>query len=252
MDYAQFFRTVPEKRLVEIITWPAESDPNAVTAAHRELDRRAPSEEELRSLVASLQEERDRIQAQRSKRERSRQHLIGLMTEARETFIVHPDPERQDRRHARILFLLVLGIWCVFIPHYRLLPALFGERWDLSVLDELLPLILLPVSLVLLWLRRRGGWFLASGMTLCLALLSLIQLVRNWRIAGHPHDGPFPMLFPVPSRYELVTGACVTAGFALAFQWKRSLRIYRIEERERRMTVAAAGVLVVWMIWGIL
>ncbi|HEX2616895.1 MAG TPA: hypothetical protein VHL57_05085 [Flavobacteriales bacterium] len=246
-DYAKQFATASVRRLIETIDRPDENDPLAVEMASAELDRRQVPQEEVAAVRAELHAAAQRVATRKANVKEAGRRVSDAVTEARDTFIVHSDTAKQDRRQVRILLVVLAVMWSAVIPRYA---DLFRMRWigmDASVVEHILPLILLPLALFLVWKRKRAGWFLGAGI----ALYALLQLLsRAWLYWNYePSEFAFfDALLAIPSRQELALGTLFAFGLALAFQLRRSLSIFQITERERWITIAAvaAGV---WGLW---
>lgn len=245
-DYARQFATASVRRLVLTIDRPEENDPLAVQAALLELERRRLPEVDVAAIRAELAAERDRSAAQKAKVERAGRYAREAVTEARNTFIVHPEAPKQEIRQVRILLVVIAVALCAVLPRYVELPHVFASRMDRSIVEYVLPLLLLPAALALLWERHRAGWFLGAAFT----TFGLVKCIASaWFYWGR-EPMEFEMLerlFPTPATPELVFGALFALGMALSFQVRRSLAVFRITERERWITVAVAVVLAAWM-----
>lgn len=244
-EYASLFANASDRRLVDTIDHPYESDPLAVDAAKQELFRRRISDARLAELRSESTANEAREAQRKAKVETMIHHVAATAIEAQRTFITDPDPIRTDKRLVRIL-MIAIGVMLLAISgRYLELVSIAEYGLDWSMVEYFLPLILLPFTIVLLWKRHRAGWFLGAAVT----AFSFAQVAAS----GFTHWGEkppeYPMfvdLFPTPSKSEIISGVLFAIGLAAGFHLRRSMSIYRITERERWLAVLPIVALVWW------
>lgn len=245
-EYARHFTNVPERVLLELVDDPADNDPVAVQAAQDELLKRDLSEAELAALRAerSVKEERGRKRGEKVGQVKIKAQAV--LSELGHTIMADPSPERNDARALRIM-IIVIGIMLLAVSH-----RFFDLRWlvagDLrfSTVEYFLPLVILPITFVLLWKKNRTGWFISAAVTAWTFAQALLSGYLNWDLQPSGIDA-LDSLFPIPSEPMIIGGVLFSAALMVAFQARRSLLVFSITEKERWWTSGLAVALSAWM-----
>lgn len=246
-EYASLFATASDRRLIDTIDHPHESDPLAVEAAKREFLKRGLDE----ATVSGLRAERTAIETKQAMRKAQADTLVQRVgseaAEIAQTFIGEADPTKADKRHVRVLIIAMLVVLIAIAPRFLELQFIAEYGLDWSMVEHFLPLILLPLTIVLLWKRRRAGWFLGAATTAYIFIGTAASGYWSW---GREPSGLFALdgLIDFPTQSEIVARVLTTAGLTVAFHVHRSLAIYRITERERWITVLPV-VGFAWWLW---
>jgi|GEM_PF-5864406 len=245
-EYARHFANVPHRVLLELVDDPDDNDPVAVQAARAELLKRHLPEEELASLRAErfVKEEIGRKRVEKADRVKAKAQAV--LSEVGNTIMADPLDHRAEVR-AWWFMMIVIGIMLfASAPRFLELRWIAEMRYSLYTVEQYLPLLILPTTLVLLWKKRRAGWFLGTAMTTWSLALTVISVYENW---GRQPSGVFALdfLFPVPSEEQMIGGMLFAAGLMATFQLRRSLNIFHITERERWLTITLAVGVTAWM-----
>ena len=245
-EYAEQFITSSDRRLIDTIDHPTDSDPNAVAAAQQELERRGLSEAQLTEIRSEL-DGKEKIRSNRNtKLDLLAQQTTATAKELGQTFIVDPDQSRMERRQLRIM-MIALGVMLIPItPRYLELPYMLDGRLDLSVVDYCFPLFLLPVAILLLWKKNRVGWFLGAAMSAYGVARSVISGWFDWR-RQTTGDWALDSLSPTHAHGQIIGSVLFAASVAFVFNVRRSTTIFEVTERERWFTILPFAALVWWM-----
>lgn len=170
-EYKQHFATLPDARLVEVVQDPHDRDPAAVAAAHEELQRRGLATEQLSALQQRV--------AERKSSEEAWQRRVADTTRSLKQcasgFFIDNGSTPQDRRWRLWLVLALLIPFLLGLPlmtEYALIMGLDAFTDPTSYL-LLVALLAPPVAMLLLWRKKRAGWFIATGF----AAMSLVGAV---------------------------------------------------------------------------
>lgn len=245
-EYARHFTNVSNRVLVELVDDPADSDPVAVHAATQELLKRDLSGTELTSLRAERTAKEEDKRKLEEKVDRAKGKVQVALSKVGSTIMADSAHTLSESRALRIM-MIVIGIMLVAVS-----PRILELRWiaemriGVSTAEHFLPLVVLPLTLVLLWKNHRAAWFLGAVVTVWSFTQTLVSAYLNWGL--QPSDiYALDSLFPIPSEGEIIGGVLFATGLVAAFQLRRSLLVFRITERERWLTIGSVVVLAVWM-----
>ena len=129
-EYAEQFITSSDRRLIDTIDHPTDSDPNAVAAAQQELERRGLSEAQLTEIRSEL-DGKEKIRSNRNtKLDLLAQQTTATAKELGQTFIVDPDQSRMERRQLRIM-MIALGV--MLIPDHSAISRIaIYAGWEIG------------------------------------------------------------------------------------------------------------------------
>ncbi|MCB0793065.1 MAG: hypothetical protein H6595_05090 [Flavobacteriales bacterium] len=240
-DYARQFARMADTALVAIVDDPADRDPEAVHAAQRELDRRGIPEHDLAEIRAGRAQ--DMVERARSKARFAKlgRHAGDAASTLQSTFISPAERPRSELQWLLVLTLPLALVWFLQLPRLTLLPWIFSAQLDPSTALYLLPVMIIPIIIYLLWRKRRVGWGIGAAFTVYSFASAL--LTANIAFSYSGGDVAFP-LFDPPDLSGSIYSALAHGGLAALFQIKRSTELYRVD-RTWRLGAIALGLLVI-------
>ncbi len=183
-EFAKALEHAPDRRLLEMLEFPAECVPEAIAAARKELERRALVPQERDAIRRTIQQERVE-QAMREARTRHFQGRFKDVLEGTRDLVMDPRNEVGDRRWVMIMMVVLFLPVLLALPRIwsMLIQGSFMEGTGILTLDIFIPLVLLPITIILLHKRDLKGWSAGTvyvSFGLALASIPLLQMVRWW------------------------------------------------------------------------
>ncbi|MFT5512936.1 MAG: hypothetical protein ACI8SE_001335 [Bacteroidia bacterium] len=165
-ELTERYKKLSTNELLMIIEEPGDYTKIAVETANAEIDSRGLDEHELE--VAKF------INAKHHQREirevEKRKQRVTQMKERLSHLIENGNPFQNGIETPEKIVRLttwVLGLYtiCIFYLKFGFIRFMFthvGARWDLDVVIQLLPLVVLPIALFLFWTKKKIGWILLT------------------------------------------------------------------------------------------
>lgn len=203
-QFSERYKSLYNSDLLKIINNPGDYQPLAVETAKIELNTRQLTAEELeianKEYESQQVKEQARIEKQHALENISKRTLFSMLE-----IIKRPPPKRRIKIIISMIFILMLLFQA--IGKISLVSYMFtddGAGWDLAMVILLLPLLLIPISLLLFWFNKKTGWVLLSVYIIYLACYSIIEFYELFSVQ-YPEDAPihrsyspmsfFPFLF---------------------------------------------------------
>jgi hypothetical protein len=192
-DFTERYKTHSNLQLLKIIENAGSYEPAAVTAAKTIFESRQLTKEEIAIARQELSQEQDEIIAQQQKKKIIVEKLKNMGTSVADTI----DPVQKTSPTAGKLITIVSIVFALYFGYriYRefdFLVLMLSEnlsRWDMSSVMYLVPLFLLPVAVILYYLRKKSGWFL---LAICISHALAITAFNTW-IALTIEPSPLPL-----------------------------------------------------------
>lgn len=209
-QFTKLYKTFSDSELLKITRSPDDYQPDAVDAARKEIDARQLTDEELKTAETELEKEEQEKRQKKEKRKAVENKIKGFANSLNPINEEKPTTERQ---------ILLLTVVFGFKSVYRLYSGLdlidymfFSQasEWNGLTFFYVLLVFLLPVSIVLYWLRKPIGWI---GLT---AFLSYSTLESIGAIIGYVLYEPsgIPALDRISPTFQPVTQIAALALFA--------------------------------------
>ncbi|ANQ51691.1 hypothetical protein MY04_4353 [Flammeovirga sp. MY04] len=167
---------------------------------------------------------------------------------------IHPIQESSPSTEKLIrLTTIVFGVITIaklFKEMGFVLYLLSGDlgSWDLSVLEVLLPFILLPSATLLFGLRKKIGWILLTSYLTYSAVSTLGLLFLNWN--SEPSGIPaLDSLFPQTSLITYIVVLLFYGGFISILIKSEVKNSYNIESMISLKTIGFSVVATLFIIW---
>lgn len=184
--FSEQYKTFSNSDLFRVIEKQSDYQEEAVEAAKIEINHRNLSEQEKTEANSELEAERQERQKHNEKRAEVEQKVKTLGISIFETINpvqkTIPTAERLIR-----LITLFFGLIAIFKWYNQFGLIIFmladnSEGWDLSMVEFFLPLILLPVTIILFWLRKRSGWILMASYVTYSAISAIGLIIMTWNM----------------------------------------------------------------------
>lgn len=226
-EFTERYKTLLDSELVEIISNSIDYQNLAVEAAQEEIARRglkAVYINKLKLEISTQQNEKQKkLAAKRLKEDKRKETVYSFFD------YLNPLQNGIDTTEKSIrLIILVYGGIAIYriyteVGMLRFMLTDNEAKWDISVLEYFLPLLLLPVAIFLFWKRSKIGWILLS---IFLAYKAVISVGLFFLYLGQEPTG-LPMLnamFPTVSSLDYL--------FSLLFFGGTLWQISKLEMRE--------------------
>ena len=116
--------------------------------------------------------------------------------------------------------------------------------WNLSMVEYFLPLILLPTSTILFWLRKKSGWILMASYLTYSAISTLGLTIMTWNM--QPSGIPaLDNLFPQTSPITLIMTTLFFGGTLWVLTKNEIKEQYKVNKQTMVTTIGIVSVLIV-------
>lgn len=197
-DFSEYYKTISDAELLNILDNPDEYQPLALKAAEEEFANRQLSDTEI-------QKARQELIARQAQKEKQREKIKSVeikIKESGQTFIDTINPIQtgihSTEKAIRLIVIVFGGILLYkFVKYFKTYLAyvrdISGFRIDSII--YFLPEIFLLIATITFWRRKRIGWMLLMIFLTFSAVGALDLLIRsfNWK------SSDFDNLFPRPS-----------------------------------------------------
>lgn len=182
--FTERYKSLSNSELVEIVDNSPDYQDEAVDAAKMELANRKLSLKELNEAREELEIQNERSNATAEKIREVETKVLdyrdGLWEKAKSYWKSADLVKRQ-------ILIITLLFGCIsvyyFVVNYPILQMIFTDFWiDLSVLLFLAPLFILPVAVVLFWLKKGLGWILLTAYLTfkCVLTIGMFIITLNY------------------------------------------------------------------------
>ncbi|MBB3122513.1 MULTISPECIES: hypothetical protein [Flavobacteriaceae] len=254
-EFTERYKKLSNAELLEILANSKNYQPIAVETAEKEFENRNLSKIEInkaKSEIKSKQEEKLNII------EKRRQTEVKVKETAFKFFDTINPIQNEIQTPEKIIRLttLIIGGLAIFsiFKQFSMLKYMFTDgldKWDLGMLEYFFPLILLPLSIILFWKRKKIGWILLSIFLSYSAVNSLIFFFKN--LGRQPSGIPaLESLFPSVSPIVYLMNLLFFGG-TLWLICKEDLRhIYKISKQTMFLTIVLTTVITLILIYAII
>ncbi len=199
------YKSFSNSDLFRVIENQSDYQTEAVEAAKTEINQRKLSDQQIKDLKSELEAERREQQRQNEKRAEVEQKVKKIGISVLETINpiqkAAPTAERLIRLITIIFGLIAIFKWYNQFGLIKFMLTDSSPGWDMSIVEYILPLILIPVATVLFWLRKKSGWILLVAYLTYSAICAFGLVIMTWNMEplGVPAlDSLFPPTSPTP------------------------------------------------------
>lgn len=243
-EFSEYYKTISDAELLEIIDNPSGYQPSALEAAQKELSDRQLSEPELehaRQLKTAKQEAREKnipmIISIESRIKSKGSVFIGSLNPMQPGI---PSAEKA----IRILVCVFGGLFLYdCIKEHRLFfyTMLEISTFPIYSLMTLFPQLLLGVAVFLFWKRKMIGWALLTAFTTMITVTIVLMLVQYSTLFASGLRS-IDRLFPMPS-LESYLIQLIIFGSALIVLCRERIRIIYAVDKAKMIAVIIIGAL---------
>jgi len=187
-EYTERYKKLSTSDLLRVIENPSDFKPQAVEAAESELKQRNLSSQEIEEVKKDFELARQEKDRQKEKIDEAEEKLKSLGSSFFNLInpiqAEVPSAERQIKSLALLFGLIAIFQW---YKEFGLVKFMLSEdpiAWDLSMFEYFLPLILLPIALILFWLRKKSGWILMAIYFTYSAVSAAGLIILTWNLEG--------------------------------------------------------------------
>jgi hypothetical protein len=225
--------------LISILENEGAYQPMAVDAAKKEFQERALSIEDIRAakemLIAAGNEKKNkkaRIKTFENKI-RSTGHTVL------DTLNPIQSGAPSTKKSIRLILLVLSGMFLFqLVKNFQFYTEYIKDiaKFPLESISQLLPQIILPISLFAFWKRKRSGWILLTGLVTFFAaekVLSLTVLLSQ----PSPDLNDFVFIFPRPSPFTYLLPLVFLFGLMYLLYKKGMRNTYKISNQTMGLTI---------------
>jgi hypothetical protein len=242
-NFSEYYKTITDTELLNILDNPEDYQPLAVDAAKNEFTNRRLSDTEI-------QEARQQLITKQSQKEKEREIIKVVEAKiktAGHNFSDTINPIQSGIPSAeRIIRFIVIIFGGIFL--YQLITdlrthwAYVGDfkRFPMATSFYLLPQILLPVAIIAFWKRKTFGWTLLTIFLTFSAVGAILVLVQlfSWRSSG---SDVLDSLFPRPSATTYIFQLLFLTG-TIYMLCKTTIRnVFSVSKQKMSATIIIAG-----------
>jgi hypothetical protein len=252
-SFTEYYKTITNLELLEILENLDDYQPSAIEAAKNEISSRQLSDTEISEAKESLIEiqlqrkiQKEKIKAIESKVKSAGNTLIDTLNPIQSGI---PTTEKTIR-----LIVIVFGGLILYevITEFRMLLVSIKEfpRYPISSSISLLPFFVVVSGTVAFWKRKTIGWiFLTIFLTYTAvgALWILIELF-NWRPSGYEL---VDKLFPKPSLTTHILQLIFVTGMLYVISKKNIREVFLIDKQKMVGTISVTVILTILLLFAI-
>ncbi len=249
--FSERYKTISNSDLLRVIENKSDYQSEAVEAAKTEINQRNLSDNEMTEAKNELEIELQERIIKNEKRANAEQKVktfgilfFDLINPIQKSA---PTPEKLIKLIAIVFGLIVVVNWYNEFGFVKFMLTVETCRWDLSVCECFLPLIILPVAVILFGFKKKSGWILMAAYLTYSAISAFGLIIKTWN--KEPTGIPsLDSLFPQIS----TTTQILTTLFFAATLWvltkKEIMQYYNINRQAMIITIGIAAALTVLFI----
>ncbi|MDR2920333.1 MAG: DUF1542 domain-containing protein [Tannerella sp.] len=250
MDFTERFNSYSNSQLLGIIENPNDYQPEAVETAKAIISHRQLTDNELEIAKNELDAEKQKIISKEQQEKEMYEELKNFGESVLEN--ISPVQRKSFNANKTIKIIsILLGVMFLFrlYSEFKMIRFIFTDyatEWDLSMVFNYLPLLILAISAILFWMKKKAGWILA-GVSLTHDAFGAIQMFYIlWsRQSKEPNLLIDFMLPSVPPVYHI--GAFLFfMGMIIVICRKNIRAIFSVEKLTMILTIALT-VLIIWL-----
>lgn len=245
------YKTFSNSDLLRVIENQSDYQPEAIEAAKTEINQRNLSDQEITEANRELETERQERQIQNEKRAEVEQKVKTIGASIFDT--INPIQKSAPTAEKLIrLITIVFGLNVVvkWYNEFELIKFILIDDkggWDLGMLEYFLPLLLLPVALILFWLRKKSGWILMAAYLTYSAIRAFGLIIMTWNM--EPFGIPsLDSLFPQTSPTTQILITLFFGGTLWVLAKKEIIEHYNINRQTTIATISISAVLTILFI----
>lgn len=250
-DFGKYYKTISNTELLSILENPGDYQAPAVEAAKKEFSDRQLSDKEIKEakepLVVRQQEKEKQVEKMKAIEEKVKSTGYKIIETLNPIQTGIPSAEKT----IRFIIIVFGGLFLYeFLKDFRTHLAYIKDipRFPEESILYLFPYLLLPVSLIAFWKRKRIGWVLLTIFVVFSAVAVLWLLIQSflWKPSGNSF---FDSLLSKPPVFTTIIQLIFFTGTLYAL-CKQSVReIFLISENKMIATISITGVLTFFIVY---
>lgn len=250
-DFSEYYKTISDTELINILDNPNNYQPIAIEAAREEYEKRALSE-------SDIQEARQPLIAEQEEKDRKSEKLKAVETKLKATAhtlidTINPVQSEKPSTDKTIRFIVIIfgGLFL-----YQLI-ADFGTHlayikdfpeFPFASSMYLLPQIFLPIATITFWKRKTVGWILLTIFITSTAVgeMSLLFQAFTWK---HTGLGSLDIIFPRPSPTTIIVQLLFSGGTLYVLCKTYIREVFSIDNQRMISTIAITTLVICCFIY---
>jgi hypothetical protein len=238
-DFSEYYKTISNTELLNILDSPDDYQPSAVVAANTELSKRRLSESELQKARQPLINKQEEKHKERENAKATKAKIIGKGHTLMD--ILNPIQAGIPSIEKTIRYIVIIfgGIFLYrFITDYRTHLAYLRDipGFPLESISYLLPQILLPLATIAFWKRKTMGWTLLTIFLTFSAIGAVWLLFESF--SWKPYDpGGLKALFKRPSPTVYVIQSLFSVGTMYVLCKENMRAVFSISQQKMATTI---------------
>lgn len=220
-QFSNTYKSISDEQLVSIIDNKKDYKPQAIEAALLELKNRQLSDQQMSNARTLNEHERkqkaEAEQIAKERRDAAKNNALKVLG------IFDPLVEKTPERSINVIsFVLSILFLIKTISNFSFIIAMFQEsEWDRSVALYFLDMLLLPVSLIFFWRKKKLGRFLLSAWLIKNIFSAAYLGFIIFSVSGSDY---LLSLLPFPDLSTLIFTVIISAGLLYHIN-KKSIRV---------------------------
>jgi len=251
--FTERFKTYSNSQLLEIIENPDDYQPDAVKTAEAIISGRQLTDEEMELARIELDAEKQKIMSKELQKNELYEELKNFGESVLENINPIQDKSYSATKTIKIISIL-LGVIFLFRLYgefgmIRFMFTDYADEWDLSMIFNYLPLLILATSAILFWMKKKAGWILA-GISLTHDTLAAFQRFHTHLIRQSMEANPLiDLLLPqVPPVYFLIA-SLFFIGMLVAICRKNIREVFSVGKLAMILTITLTVLVLRLVIW---
>jgi len=251
IDFSEFYKSISNTELLNILDNPGDYQPLAVEAAKNELLKRQLSETEIK-------EAREQIIAKQIQKEKQREKVKAIEDKVKATGYSLLDTLNPIQTGIpsteKIIRLIVIVFGALFlyqlIKDFKIHEIYIKDipRFPFDSILYLAPLLLLPVAIFTFWKKIRIGWFLLA-IFLVFSTVAVLWELLQYFLLGPPGNSGLNSFFPQPSGSTLIIQLIFYGGTLYTICKQNMRNEFSISENKMLATIIITGVLTFFLVY---
>jgi hypothetical protein len=240
-EYTELYKKLSLSELLKIQAESHKYKPVAVETAIKEIERRNLSAEDILEAHLYIENKNNTKKVEAEKRKIKKEKLKKSAFTFLETISPIQNGIRTPEKIIRLITILfaIIAIYKIY-NEFWFLRFMFTDglsKWDLSTIAYMLELILLPITVILFWKRKRIGWILLALLLTSSAMSAIELFFYNFNRKPSSFPG-LNKLFPVVSPMVYVTAFIFHSASLWLICKKNVSSIFKVSEQTVFLSVS--------------
>lgn len=251
-DFSDYYKTISDTELLDILEHQENYQPLAIEAAKKEFENRKLSDEDISRAKQPL------ILKQLEKHEQNKKikAIENKLKNASNTLVDTLNPIQTEVPTAnKLIRLISIAFFALFlykiISDFRLFSAMIKDiaKFDSFSFFYFLPFVILPTASITFWMRKTIGWMLSVFFIIYSIIGAIWVLLEsiNWKPAGNFFDD----LFPRPSPIAYIFLILLLIGMLYVISKQNIRKIFKIDRQRLLITIFGSSLATIFLMIGL-